>query len=448
MTPSTGNAEITLRIDADGVISDAAFGVALESESSDAWVGKLWTDIVSEATRPKVQRLIDDARSTGVSGFRQVNHFLPSGAEIPVEYSAVQVTADGSLIAVGRSLLLVSELQQRLVRAQQALERDHWRLREIETRYRLLFHRSPEAILVLEPETLRVVDANPAAEQLFGIAEGQAADSGISFGSAVVQADRFRSESQLRRAVDTGRSEPFSLRLRGHEEPLECRAALMSGGSDGLMLVHLRSGRGAADEPIRRGVDFGDLFERIPDAMVILDGDGNVALANQRFLSLVQLRSPEEARGAHLSRWLGRPGADLTILQALVRRHGSVNLFSTRMLGEFGSATEVEIAAVPVDPGAGGMALLIRDVGRRISEGNGIPKDLGGALEGLSRELGRSSLKSLVRRTVELVERRLVSDALEMTEGNRTAAAELLGLSRQGLYTKLARYGIDAPDGE
>jgi DNA-binding NtrC family response regulator len=87
-------------------------------------------------------------------------------------------------------------------------------------------------------------------------------------------------------------------------------------------------------------------------------------------------------------------------------------------------------------------------VGRRLGDADGGPREVGAALEGLSRELGRSSLKSLVSRTVELIERRLVTDALELTEGNRTAAAELLGLSRQGLYTKLARYGIDDPDGE
>jgi DNA-binding NtrC family response regulator len=33
---------------------------------------------------------------------------------------------------------------------------------------------------------------------------------------------------------------------------------------------------------------------------------------------------------------------------------------------------------------------------------------------------------------------------LELTGDNRTAAAELLGLSRQSLYTKLKRYDIDS----
>ena len=47
------------------------------------------------------------------------------------------------------------------------------------------------------------------------------------------------------------------------------------------------------------------------------------------------------------------------------------------------------------------------------------------------------------RTTVGAVEKHYVTEALELTRGNRTAAAELLGLSRQSLYAKLWRYGLD-----
>jgi len=48
---------------------------------------------------------------------------------------------------------------------------------------------------------------------------------------------------------------------------------------------------------------------------------------------------------------------------------------------------------------------------------------------------------------VGLVERYYITQALQLTAGNRTAAARLLGLSRQSLYVKLARYGIEGADG-
>ena len=48
--------------------------------------------------------------------------------------------------------------------------------------------------------------------------------------------------------------------------------------------------------------------------------------------------------------------------------------------------------------------------------------------------------------TTSAVERHYIDAALELTGGNRTAAAELLGLSRQSLYAKLNRYGPDGAD--
>jgi DNA-binding NtrC family response regulator len=57
---------------------------------------------------------------------------------------------------------------------------------------------------------------------------------------------------------------------------------------------------------------------------------------------------------------------------------------------------------------------------------------------------GKTPLKMLVRAAVAVVERHYVESALAITEGNRTAAAERLGLSRQSLYAKLSRYGLDA----
>jgi DNA-binding NtrC family response regulator len=56
--------------------------------------------------------------------------------------------------------------------------------------------------------------------------------------------------------------------------------------------------------------------------------------------------------------------------------------------------------------------------------------------------VGRVSLPDLVKDTVEMVERHFIEAALELTRDNRTAAAEVLGLSRQSLYLKLRRHRL------
>lgn len=56
--------------------------------------------------------------------------------------------------------------------------------------------------------------------------------------------------------------------------------------------------------------------------------------------------------------------------------------------------------------------------------------------------VGQVPLRDLVRESTDLIERRCIETALRMTQDNRASAAELLGLSRQSLYSKLRRHGL------
>jgi DNA-binding NtrC family response regulator len=62
----------------------------------------------------------------------------------------------------------------------------------------------------------------------------------------------------------------------------------------------------------------------------------------------------------------------------------------------------------------------------------------------ITEQIGKTPLRKLVDETTSVVERHHIKAALDLTNGNRTAAAEILGLSRQSLYAKLNRYGLDA----
>jgi DNA-binding NtrC family response regulator len=48
-----------------------------------------------------------------------------------------------------------------------------------------------------------------------------------------------------------------------------------------------------------------------------------------------------------------------------------------------------------------------------------------------------------VEEAVRVLEQHYIEEALDLTGGNRTATADLLGLSRQSLYVKLKRYGLE-----
>jgi DNA-binding NtrC family response regulator len=57
-------------------------------------------------------------------------------------------------------------------------------------------------------------------------------------------------------------------------------------------------------------------------------------------------------------------------------------------------------------------------------------------------------LKEIVRDTTDVIERLCIQAALEMTGNNRASAAEILGVSRQSLYSKLHRFEIANLDDE
>ena len=63
-------------------------------------------------------------------------------------------------------------------------------------------------------------------------------------------------------------------------------------------------------------------------------------------------------------------------------------------------------------------------------------------MEQLRELVGRVSLKEIVRESADLIEKMCIEAALDVSGNNRASAAQLLGLSRQGLYSKLRRFGL------
>jgi transcriptional regulator PpsR len=180
----------------------------------------------------------------------------------------------------------------------------------------------------------------------------------------------------------------------------------------------------------------------MPDGFIVLDRDGIVKRANRAFLDLVQAGADGAVLGQSLQRWLAVPGADLGALLTNVRKHGEVRLFPTTIRGELGTDLQVELSAAgDVPAGAAYIGVLIRDVSRRLPASD---QDRMNQMIGAFRPYNPNvPLKKVIQDIVGLVEREYVEAALAQTNGNRAAAAELLGMSRQSLYAKLDRYGLD-----
>ena len=446
----TAAADVVLLIDGQGVIVDLAFsGDELIAQGCQQWRGKPWVQTVTIESQPKVQALLSPTGQETAGPWRHINHTLPDGSDLPLSYSVVQLPATGQgkagagacSIAFARDLRPQVALQQRLVTAQLSMERDYWRLRQAETRYRLLFQLASEPVLILDGALDKVTEINPAAQALLG-EKTPAANLNLSDKLEAVSLRALR--DMLERLRSTGRAEPVLVRLNSGQQFL-ASAAQFREDQALQFLLRLCTQANAAPAPMAPTGNqlLASVMEQAPDAMAVTDLDGRMLTVNQAFVDLAELGNADLARGVLLDAWLGRSGVDLRVLLTNLRQHGTVRLYATQMRGELGSTAEVEISAVAITRGPDKcLGFTIRDMGRRLSPDVRAPRELPRSASQMTELVGRMPLKDIVRETTDLIEQLCIEAALQLTGDNRASAAEMLGLSRQSLYIKLRRFDL------
>lgn len=448
-------ADITLVVDEAGVIRDIAFSndeLAAELAESANWLGRPLATVVVEDSRAKAHALIDEAHTQLAPKWRHLNHAIAGGASIPVQYCAVPLSNQGRVLVFGRDLRAISALQQRLMNAQQSMERDYSRLRDVEMRYRLLFQMSSEAVLVLDAARQRIVEANPAARLLLDVKDEAVLGHGLG---DVFEPDSLGAVHVLLNTVRSGgRADSITVRLAAGGAEATVAASMFRQDNAALFLVRIAHagapGKALAVLPDPKSKLL-KAVENAPDGFVVTDDAGRIITANASFLEMVQLPSEDLAIGEPLDRWLGQSSVDLNVLVANLRQRGSVRFFSTSVRGEYGVSAEVEVSAVSVaNGGQPSYGFAIRNVGPRLRVETRAGRELPRSVEQLSELIGRVSLKDLVREATDVIERMCIEAALELTDDNRASAAEMLGLSRQSFYVKLRRYGLGdlAADGK
>jgi transcriptional regulator PpsR len=432
--------DICLVIDRDNVIRDVAIGTDEPTlKVSLDWIGEPLPDTVTIETRPKIKLLKDDLKNPDKARWRQLNHSIEGQPDLPVLYKALRGSDSDHIVLIGRDLRPMAQLQQKLLDVQHSLERDYTRLHQAETRYRMLFSMANEAILIVDAESRRIVEANPAAGKMLDRPAGKLVNRTFPRGFSDNSVDSIN--DLLVRVRAAGRAESIIVRSANDQRTFQLTATLVRREDGHFFLIRIQApGDSSADSTNLKVLE---VVDRSPDAFVVTDPDGRVLAANRAFLDLTQVAAELQVKNQNLDQWLGRPGVDLNLLLRNLRERLEVRQFTTTLRPEYGDPVDVELSAVSaLDSDEPCFGFIIRRQFRAAPQGAAGTGALPRTIEEMTNLVGQVPLKDLVRETTDIIERMCIEAALKMTDDSRASAAEILGLSRQSLYVKLRRYGL------
>ena len=425
--------DFVLAIDADHIVRDVAVNVR-DIGFAQQWIGLRWVDTVTPESREKVEQMLAGQGH----GWRQVNHGDGEDA-VAVRYRLIRPANSDWSFAVGRDLRPLAALQQRLLKAQQSMERDYLKLRQTESRYRLLFDTIRYPVLIIDGAGLVVQQANRASHQLLGQVTGPL--DGRPMTALFAPACHQAVVAHLGALAVNPRSAPLSVTLVGGAGEAQLSAAPLRQAGELFWLISLDAvsdhGADASTDPYIL-----DIVDKMPDAFVLTDDLHQILVANRSFVDLVQAGSAQQLIGQSLVGIIGRADIDLTLIRKQLREHRQVRNFLSILVDRNGSEEPIELSAVMVDRAAPVFGYALRSIARREREIAAQGSEFTQSVEQLTELVGRKSLKQIVRESTDLIERMCIEAALVHTADNRASAAEILGVSRQSLYSKMHRHGL------
>ena len=443
--------DIAVMVDEDGIVS----GISVNSECPslgclDHWVGREFTSfLTSESAEKYAARrhlMLGDPKS--MPRPVELNHIDNATWEFPVRYTMHRVQGQGVLL-LGRDMQPFAEVQQRLLREQQARERDQQRLRGGETYYRVVLEASETPMALVEPESGRIRDINSAAAHLLG------SKPDTLSGSAFAQAFEGRRRGEFMEAVQSAaqadETKGVEVVARRNGRVVMIFPEFFRASGDLVLLCRIS----LVDEKEASGPEFtmalAALFAASSDAIVLTDSKGVIRDANEAFLIMADAAQLRDVKDQSLSEFLSRGAVDLKLILEAAAKTGRMRSYAAQVKSIVGTRASVAISAARLRHRGGdlGFGLILREqMPSDYPSAEGAVAVSDEAMKNVMDLVGTASLKELVSATSDVVEKMCIETAVQLTGNNRVAAAEMLGLSRQSLYVKLRKYGMLNSDGE
>lgn len=426
------------------VLSVLANPVHSDYAQLDHWEQGDIREVLTTESVPKFDRQLELFLNDDMSALRpiELNHFDQVGQwEFPVNYTFHSIGPDGAILMLGRDLRPISEMQQQLVKAQIALERDYETQREYDTRFRVLMEATRDPVLYVSVASGKIVEANPAAAVLLNRKRDELV--GSTFAQEFDGQRKGEVIEHLSSAALSDGAGAISLQARRSKASVSAIPTLFRAAGERLLLVRLEGPDEAERAPDGLAHHLAGLYEAGADAIVFSDKDGAILTANEAFLNLVDAAHALTVRGRSLADFLSRGSVDLKVLLENAARSGQMKMYATKLSGQYGGQRAVEISTTHLDDQHHpAFAFIMRDASR--ADAVRVPTSGPGedSVRSVMELVGSATLKDIVAETTDVVEKMCIETAVELTNNNRVAAAEMLGLSRQSLYVKLRKYDL------
>jgi PAS domain S-box-containing protein len=277
---------------------------------------------------------------------------------------SVWVIVSSSLIrdAQGRPQYFISEMQDVTERRLAEIA-----LQESEEKYRQLFELESDAIFVIDNETGEIMEANPAASNMYGYSHDELLHMRNTDLSA--EPDRTRQAMSQRQSV---------IPVRWHHDrtgrvfPVEIMASFFTWRGRPAHLAAIRNitDRFNAEQQLRESEQrYRAVVDTSPDAIVLADLEGRLVMANQRAADLAARATPTDLIGLSLFDLLApEDRARARANMARVMREGTLHGEEYLGIRPDGTLVPIEVSASVVnsaDQRPMGMAAVVRDIAAR-----------------------------------------------------------------------------------
>lgn len=437
-------ADLGLVISPEGVILGVIVNPSLRPKDAiSRFQGMHMSDtLATESVVKFAQRLAAFLKDPQQTRAVELNHLLEGTQKtLPVRYSFHHIGESGKILMLGRDLRPIAEMQQQLVASQLTLERDYEARREHDMQFRVLMASIEDGMIYVSLPDGTITDCNAAARILLGKQGGDLA--GVRLEQLFESKGKSNLIDHLVSLSNESTNRKTTLRARAGGRTITVQPVLFRSGGDQAMLCRVIA---SAPESLKSDSlrdSLTGLYERGSDAIVFVNSSGIIQSANEGFLNLADVTHGVALKGRSIVDFLARGNVDLNVMLENASRSGNMRSYATRVTGEFGAERAVEISTTHVQTGAEPVfALVLRDVSRK-EINRTEPQKLGKVdIQSVVEVIGSQSLREIVAKTTDVVEKICIETAVELTSNNRVAAAEMLGLSRQSLYVKLRKYGL------